>query len=315
MRVAIAGLGKMGTLRSRLVQAHPDMTMVAAEDSNISALWGQKPDAMFVCLPTGLAAQATCDALSRGLHVFCEKPPAAHPNELKSVRKHQSEMPERVLAYGFNHRHHSSVTAALAEVQSGDWGVLQKIDGKYTKPGGLQGWRQNNKLAGAGILLDQGIHMLDLFRIFGGEFECLESRVECRSGGTVEDYVAARLLSDTGVEATIVSSAVAEEHCFELKLTMSAGVITLKGILSQTMQYAPEQLVFQGAKSGTTEYLEDCSFEREVDGFAQAVKNRSNNSILSLEHAYRTLLLVYKVYGADKSYASSQRFAERYGEP
>ena len=33
------------------------------------------------------------------------------------------------------------------------------------------GWRAERKYAGGGILLDQGLHMVDLMRLFCGEFE------------------------------------------------------------------------------------------------------------------------------------------------
>ena len=39
------------------------------------------------------------------------------------------------------------------------------------------GWRSKRELAGGGILLDQGIHMLDLMRLFCGEFVEVKSYV------------------------------------------------------------------------------------------------------------------------------------------
>ena len=45
-------------------------------------------------------------------------------------------------------------------------------------------WRAERKYAGGGILLDQGIHMVDLIRLFCGEFEEVKSL--CYSSRTME---------------------------------------------------------------------------------------------------------------------------------
>jgi len=38
-------------------------------------------------------------------------------------------------------------------------------------------WRTRRELAGGGILLDQGIHMVDMMRLFAGEFSEIHSYV------------------------------------------------------------------------------------------------------------------------------------------
>jgi predicted dehydrogenase len=66
-------------------------------------------DALLVCMSNDMAAEITIAALERGLHVFCEKPPARNMAELLAVVAVEKLRPELKLMYGFNHRYHDSV--------------------------------------------------------------------------------------------------------------------------------------------------------------------------------------------------------------
>ncbi len=70
---------------------------------------------------------------------------------------------------------------AKAIIDSGRFGSVLCARGTYGKAGGLgfeKNWRLNKELAGGGILLDQGIHMLDLMRYLVGDFTQVKSFVE-----------------------------------------------------------------------------------------------------------------------------------------
>ena len=64
-------------------------------------------------------------------------------------------------------------------INKGVLGKLLWMRGIYGKAGSIDfhdNWRNYKNFSGGGILLDQGIHMLDLFRYFSNnEFECLSS--------------------------------------------------------------------------------------------------------------------------------------------
>lgn len=68
--------------------------------------------------------------------------------------------------YGFNHRHLDSIKKMKQVVDGGELGKILWMRGRYGKEVDedyFTGWRADPKLAGEGIMLDQGIHMLDLF--------------------------------------------------------------------------------------------------------------------------------------------------------
>ena len=71
--------------------------------------------------------------------------------------------------FGFNHRYHPGIMRAKQIVEKKQLGEIIALRGLYGKSGGKNfkfSWKNNPKVSGGGILIDQGIHMLDLFNYF-----------------------------------------------------------------------------------------------------------------------------------------------------
>jgi predicted dehydrogenase len=120
LRIGIAGYGVIGKRRRGCVDANPFMKTVAvcdkkfADDGQLDdgvaysrdyqKLFDHNLDAVLVCMSNDMAAEITIAALQRGLHVFCEKPPARNMSELRQVVAVERSHPHLKLMYGFNHR-------------------------------------------------------------------------------------------------------------------------------------------------------------------------------------------------------------------
>ena len=77
--------------------------------------------------------------------------------------------------YGFNHRYHDSVEEAARIVASGELGKIVSMRGLYGKSRLItfdqSDWRTKREVAGGGVLLDQGIHLVDLMTWFSGDLQ------------------------------------------------------------------------------------------------------------------------------------------------
>lgn len=331
--VGIAGYGVVGRLRHRFVDQHPRMRVVAVCDKTFQEpgtvgsgvlslatyqeLLAQPLDALFVCLPTYLAAEVTIAGLERGLHVFCEKPPGRDPAEVTLVRERERERPGQKLMYGFNHRYHDSVREAQRIIRGGELGEIVDLRGVYGKSAiirfGSSDWRSHRLVAGGGILLDQGIHLVDLMRLFAGDFADVHSYVSNGFWGhDVEDNAYALMRTPNGVVAMLHSSATQWRHRFSLDITMTRGAIVLSGILSGSKSYGAETITVVHAgendkgdpREQMTRYNEDNSWRDEIFDFADAIlSDREIVSGSSLE-ALKTMELVYRIYCADDEWAS-----------
>ncbi|MGE0785321.1 MAG: Gfo/Idh/MocA family protein [Sandaracinaceae bacterium] len=326
VRVGIAGYGAMGKRRRAAIDADDRLELIAVADPNVETveppvrrhatldgLFEERLDALFVCVPTYLAASTTERALAVGLHVFCEKPPARSVAELERVQTIEAASPGRVLAYGFNHRQHGSVRRALDHLRSGALGRLLFIRGVYGKPvlARASEWRAARATAGGGILLDQGIHLCDLLRVFGGEWdEVLSMRGPDTLACDVEQNAFALLRNANGVVASLHSSATEVRPRFRVELGLEDGMLVLDGILSSSGAYAPEVLSVLRRRGGALNedreaFTIDDSWSREVAQFSRCLMSRSAGAtgkpleVPSSGEARATMALLERIYGGD----------------
>ena len=333
MKVGIAGYGVVGKTRHRSIESNTSYKVSAISESSEEArkfipaglevyndykslIVSADIDAIFISLPNQFAAEATCLSLQNGLHVFCEKPPAMKIEELVIVLE-ALKSSKKKLKYGFNHRYHYSVMEAKKIVDSGEMGKLLRMRGVYGKAGSIDyntNWRNYKKHSGGGILLDQGIHMLDLMRYFSKEnFNKISSHITTAYWDIkVEDNAFIIMESENNIIASMHSSATQWKHKFLLEMCFEEGYINLDGILSGTRSYAPEKLVigrreFEDItfamgkpKEIITWFENDDSWVLEVDEFINAVKG--NGEILqgTINDAFETLSLVENIYNNSK---------------
>ena len=325
IKVGIAGFGKIGQLRADILSKRNDVTIVGVYDvvkpennikydfyNSYESLLELDLDAIFICAYNTVLADYTSKALNKGFHVFCEKPPAMKVEDLDDVFK-ALESSKKILKYGFNHRYHYSVMEAKKIIDSGKMGKLLWMRGVYGKAGSIdydKNWRNFQKYSGGGILIDQGIHMLDLMRYFSGEkFNKINSYITTSYWNiNVEDNAFVLMQSDNNIIASMHSSATQWKHKFLLEMCFEEGYLNLDGILSGTRSYAPEQLIigrrefeditFAMGKPKETivSFENDDSWNLEVEEFVNAINGEGEIIEGTLQDAYDTLSLVQKVY-------------------
>lgn len=326
-KVGIAGYGVVGKRRRQFIDLNPHLQTVAVCDqyfkssgvmednvrcySNYTQLLEEPIDVIFVCLPNYLAAEVTIVGLQKGLHVLCEKPPGCNVADIERIIRVENENPGLLLKFGFNHRYHASVRQALAIVKSGEMGGIVYLRGIYGKSKIIPfsgGWRAERKYAGGGILLDQGIHMVDLIRLFCGEFDEIKSFVSNDYWKhDVEDNAYALMRSREGKIAMLHSSATQWQHRFALDIALTEGYLELRGILTGSKSYGQEMLVIGrrdesdigNQKEEIVTYLEDNSWRDEIDEFAEAIANGDKIRYGNSSDALDTMKMVYRIYHAD----------------
>jgi UDP-N-acetylglucosamine 3-dehydrogenase len=165
-----------------------------------------KVDLAIVALPNGAHASVSCELLSNGIHVLCEKPMARTVSECRAMidaaRRGRAQ-----LCIGHNRRFRTNAMLARRLMQKGVVGEVTRID---SEEGSTDDWVRSPQYfdpsqAGGGALIDVGIHSIDLTRWLVGEFQ----HVDYRGNGTattVESDVQLHFRMVNGAEGVIVAS-------------------------------------------------------------------------------------------------------------
>jgi 1,5-anhydro-D-fructose reductase (1,5-anhydro-D-mannitol-forming) len=322
-KIGIIGYGKMGQTRKEAIDELKIADIVAISEPNLTVectipnlsheaiIEDPNIDVIIICTPNYLNKELTIRSLNSGKHVFCEKPPAFTAKDVEEIRKAELESNEKKLMYGFNHRHHDSIIRMKEIVDNGDFGKIIWMRGRYGKSvtqDYFDQWRAKKELSGGGIVIDQGIHMLDLFLHLGGDFDKIKADVSNSYwNAEIEDNAFVILKnSNTGLSASLHSTMSQWRHLFSLEVFMENGYMVLNGLITSTMSYGEEVLSIAKNRSAApaatwkdevkTQYLTNSSWRYEMQHFFNAIENKTEIKIGNSDDALKLMTIIDRIY-------------------
>ncbi|MED1799240.1 Gfo/Idh/MocA family protein [Brevibacillus porteri] len=121
-------------------------------------------DAIIVCVPNYLHAEATKSALAAGKHLLCEKPMAMNAQEATEMIE-AAKKADKILMVAQNNRFRSDSLQVKTWLKEGKLGNIYHAKTGWVRRNGIPGWGSwftQKEWAGGGPLIDIGVHMLDL---------------------------------------------------------------------------------------------------------------------------------------------------------
>jgi predicted dehydrogenase len=169
-------------------------------------------DFVDVATPPSDHATVALEALSRGLHVLCEKPLAATLEEARAMLR-QATASERVLFPCHNYKHAPVIKTVRNVLASGRIGkvhlvTLQTFRNTHAKgvPGWRTDWRRERRYSGGGIAMDHGSHTFYLaFEWLGSYPTGITARAATLGPFDTEDDFACSLRFPTGTASAHLS--------------------------------------------------------------------------------------------------------------
>jgi predicted dehydrogenase len=327
IRVAVVGAGRFGTHRAMAIAKNPGSEIRVVADrvletaQNLAGTIGcsyslnweetiarKDIDAVVVATSAQFLSAVTYKALMAGKHVLCEKPFGRKADEVRpSVEEAAAK--KLCLKVGYNHRYHPAIAKAHALFKEGVIGEIQFLRCLYGH-GGRQGyereWRSDPK-SGGGQLLDQGVHALDLFRWFLGDFQEVKAYTTTSYWpiAPAEDNVFAFLRTHKGCVASLHASWTNWKNVFSFEIFGEKGFLSVSGLGGH---YGVERLCWGdrhtiGAKPEEHwfDYAgPDRSLEEEWTDFLDCIAT-GRQPASSGEESLRTLQLAEAIYQAAQS--------------
>ncbi len=265
-------------------------------------------EAVIVSVVNKFSREIVINALACGKHVLVEKPLGRNVREAAEMAAHAStgrrvatgEAPAQgdgipcpgdgpvknrlILKVGSNHRFHPAIWKAKAVCESGGIGRVFSIRARYGhggRPGMEKEWCASRDLCGGGELLDQGIHVIDLIRWFGGEVTEVYGRVETQCWPMeVEDNAYGIMKTSQDITAAFHVGWTNWRDIFSFEIFGDAGYLRAEGLGGSC---GTESLEFGRRREGggvpdiEHEFfpVEDVSWSAEWKAFLSAIRGNS----------------------------------------
>lgn len=299
MRVAIIGAGLQCMRRAPVIKesAGDNLVVIASPNadhaSKAASRFGCESasnwksvversdiDAVIVATPPHVHAEISIAAMRSGKHVLCEKPLSRTVHEASEMVRASKET-GKTLKCGFNHRHHPAIWAAKQHLDQGDLGRPLFARSRYGicgRPGYEKEWRADPSQAAGGQFIEQGSHVIDLFRWFLGEIRetsCMTSRLFFTEQ-TLDGAGMALFRAESGATASLHTTLTQWKNLFSFEVFGTDGYVQVESLGGA---YGTERLTF-GRRDFTapfndhvTEYRGgDPSWKEEWKEFASAVE-------------------------------------------
>ncbi len=151
-----------------------------------------KVEAVSVCTPNNLHCKIATDALKAGKHVLCEKPAARTYAEALEMQRVQHET-GKILNIGMVNRFNTAVNKVKELIESGALGEVYHVYGSFRSQRsipGLGGAFTTRSISGGGVLIDWGVHFIDLILHCVGDPvpQTVSGQAYSRLGKKIRDY-------------------------------------------------------------------------------------------------------------------------------
>ncbi len=179
-------------IEERAIEAKDKFGAEFAETDYKVALNDNEVNAVFVLTPNYLHYTITMDALNAGKHVFCEKPITVN-YELSKEMYELAEKKNLILNIGVVNRYKTSVNIIKKMYEEGKLGEVYHVYcsfRSFRSIPGLGGPFTTKSMAGGGVLIDWGVHFLDLILyVLDADAKTVSAKGYNKLAKNMEDYL------------------------------------------------------------------------------------------------------------------------------
>ncbi len=281
-------------------------------------------DAVSVCTHNDFHSIITIDFLKAGKNVMCEKPAARILSEALEMQKVAKET-GKILNIGVCNRFNTYVMKVKELIDQGELGNVHHVYASFRRHRsipGIGGDFTTKSKSGGGVLIDWGVHFLDLVMYCCGDPKPLTASGEafCKLGKDIKNYTYTNMWASDTREADGTYDV--DDSVTGIVRT-SGPVITFNGAWAQNVGVDEMYIDFMGDKAGIR--LQYCShfkiwsvkngmltetqvstretdmYENEINDFVRCIKTGDKNQ-QNIDFAVETSKIMQAIYDSSENH-------------
>ena len=224
-------------------------------------------DAVSVCTPNNVHAPITIDFLRAGKHVLCEKPAARTYTEALEMKKACNET-GKILLIGVVNRYRQGVNRVKNLIDAGELGEIYQVYASFRAHRsipGLGGAFTTHEIAGGGVLIDWGVHYLDLVMYCTGDPtpKTVSAQTHSVLGKNMKDYAYSYMWAGP----PDYSGTYDVDDFVTAIIKTNGPTISINGAWAQNIGVSETYIDFMGDKAGVRfDYNEPFTLYSQKDG-------------------------------------------------
>ena len=278
--LGVIGLGSMGKIHFQHAHRLQGARLVAVSDLSKKALSearekrvkniysdyegllrNEDVDAVVIALPTHLHFQCAKSAAEAGKDIFLEKPLARNVEEAKNLVSVVQKSSVKLMV-GYPLMFNQTFRAMKEKIRNGELGDVEIAYATNIGPGPFASrvdthlpmpvpeWWFSRELAGGGVLMDLGCHMISLLRWYFGDIRQATSRLEHRFNLDIEDGALCFIKFLSGTRAIINVGWFSQAYLLRVELSG-----TVSHVVAQDAPSNPFSSMLYHLTRGTSRFM------------------------------------------------------------
>ncbi|GGD75665.1 Gfo/Idh/MocA family protein [Paenibacillus nasutitermitis] len=303
--------------RERAVELAGEYKVPFTETDYKAILEDEEVEAVSICTPNDSHAEIAIACLNAGKHVLCEKPASVNMDLVREM-KAAADRNDRILSIGVVNRFNTAVNKIKDMIEAGELGSIYHVYCSFRSHRsipGLGGPFTTKAKAGGGVLIDWGVHFLDLI------LYCLNQPDILTVSGTVHSELGKDMKNYTYLDMWAGPpdySGTYDVEDFVTGLIRTSGpTLSLNGAWAQNINESAMFIEFLGDKAGVKlqyggdfkvysakngmlsetshSFAKTDMFHDEIDDFLKSASANTKNRA-SIDHVIQTSQVMEALY-------------------
>ena len=264
-------------------------------------------DVVAICTPNAFHVDAAVDFMKAGAHVICEKPMARNVEECDRMMAAAEKYGKRLFishSQQFNPAHRKMIDG----VKNGTIGKpfmakAEFIGNEFLRMNDPKNWKGTWEVSGGGVLIDNGVHMINLLvAMFGKakEVTAMCEKLVVEPANKAEDTAEVIILFESGVMAQVSVTFAARQCAWPAWYCGAAHRVEVMGTEGSVVtQNDLPNYQFVSA-DGTAEQLNSDQIDIDMSFYFLKCLAENKESIITTEDARHTVAIVEAAYKSSR---------------